>query len=228
MSVLLDVWGNYACFSRPELKTERYSFDVMTPGAAVGILEAIFWHPGLKYKIDKIYVLNPIKFTTIWRNEVKSKISARNVKTAMEKRNLSDLYNDRGADIVQRSSTVLEDVHYVIKARFEIGEGANETDNPGKFQDILTRRIKKGQCFHRPYFGVREFPVQFKMWDGNEPDIKTAYEDQILDLGIMLYQMEYTAYKTKDGSTVYDAQPAFFRAKLVNGVLNLENCEVLR
>lgn len=228
MSVLLDVWGDYACFSRPELKTERYTYDVMTPGAAIGILEAIFWHPGMHYKIDKIYVLNPIAFMTIWRNEVKSKISARKVNSAIEANDLSDLYNDRADDIVQRSSTILENVHYIIKAHFDIGEEANETDNPGKFQDILTRRIKRGQCYHRPYFGVREFPVQFKMWDKREQDIKTAYENETLDLGIMLYKMEYTPVKAKDGTTVYKAEPTYFRAKLEDGVLDLENCEVLR
>lgn len=226
MSIRLEVWGDYACYTRPELKTERYTYDVITPGAAVGILEAIFWHPGLHYQIDRVYVLNPIQFTSIRRNEVKSKIGGSGIKSAIKKGEFGALYLNTKAEIVQRAATVLKNVHYVIEAHFDIGSEANQTDNAGKFQDMLKRRAGKGQCYHQPYFGVREFPVKFRLWEGGK--IVTAYEGQEKDLGIMLHHMEYTPRRLKDGTVVYDASPVFFRAKLKNGVLDLRESEVLR
>ena len=225
MSIKLEVWGDYACFTRPELKTERYSYDMMTPGAAVGILEAIFWHPGLHYEIDRIYVINPIRFTSVRRNEVKSKVKCSGVKTAIQKEAFDGLYLNTKTEIVQRAATVLKDVRYVIEAHFDIGPEANDTDNPGKFQDILKRRAKKGQCYHRPYFGVREFPAHFKLCEGMVPDSECKGEK---DLGIMLHHMEYSPRRLKDGTMVYDASPVFFRAVLSDGVLDLSESEVLR
>ena len=143
MSVKMEVWGDYACWSRPELKTERYSYDVPTPSGARGMLESIFWHPGLRYVIDRIYVMNPIRFTNLRRNEVKSKILA----SAMlsEANGKAASYIDRNEDIQQRATTMLRDVHYVIEAHFEMTDQANASDNPGKFQDIITRRLRRGQ-----------------------------------------------------------------------------------
>lgn len=226
MSIKLEVWGDYACCTRPELKTERYTYDIITPGAAVGILEAIFWHPGLHYQIDRIYVLNPIQFTSVRRNEVKSKIACSGVKTAIKKNLFETLYLNTKAEIVQRAATVLKDVHYVIESHFTIGEEANATDNAGKFQDILKRRAKKGQCYHQPYLGVREFPAHFRLWEGGE--IVTAYQETEKDLGIMLHHVEYTPRTLQDGTVVYDAAPVFFRAMLKSGVLDLRESEVLR
>ena len=120
----VDVRGDYALFSRPEMKTERVSYDVMTPSAARGIIEAIYWHPGLKWIIDKIYVLSPIRFTNIRRNEVKAKASARAAKQAMTKKNV-DLYLSTKEEIQQRASMVLCKVHYVIEAHFELTDKAN-------------------------------------------------------------------------------------------------------
>lgn len=226
MAIQLEVWGDLGCFSRPELKVERYSYDVITPSAAIGILEAIFWHPGMHYVIDKIYVLNPICFTSVRRNEVKTKLLASAVKTAIKKEDFSALYIDTKGEIVQRAATVLRDIHYVIEAHFELGEGINETDNEGKFQEMLKRRARKGQCHHQPYFGNREFPAHFKLWDGSQ--IKTAYPNEKKDLGIMLHHMKYTPRTLRDGSIVYDAAPLFFRAVLDNGVLDLTESEVIR
>lgn len=217
MSVKVEVWGDYACFSRPELKVERMSYDVMTPSAARGLLEALFWHPGLKWIIDRIYVLSPIKFSNIRRNEVKSKISANNVLRVMNG-GTSPLYINTSDDIQQRAATVLRDVHYVIEAHFEMTEKAMPGDNPGKFQDIMRRRLESGQCYHTPCFGVREFPANFRPWEGGE--IKTAYPDEETDLGLMLFDLDYT-----DSENIV---PMFFRAKLKNGVLDLRDCEVLR
>ena len=218
IGVKVKVWGDYALFSRPELKVERYSYDVMTPSAARGILEAIYWHPGLRWNIDRIYVKNPICFTSVRRNEVKSKVSASNV---LQVYNGADkpLYINTKNEIVQRASTILCDVCYVIEAHFEMTEKANETDNPGKFKDIMMRRLRRGECYHMPYFGCREFPAHFCLCD--EEEIHTAYDDvSERDLGLMLYDMDYS---NKD-----NIQAMFFRAVLKKGVLDLRNCEVIR
>ena len=218
IGVRVKVWGDYALFSRPELKVERYSYDVMTPSAARGILEAIYWHPGMKWIIDKIYVQNPICFTSVRRNEVKSKISASNVLQAY---NGSDkpLYISTKDEIVQRASVILCDVSYVIEAHFEMTVQANETDNPGKFKDIMMRRLKRGECYHMPYFGCREFPANFCLYEDKE--VITSYADvPEKDLGFMLYDMDY--------SDMDNIQPMFFRAVLKKGVLDLRDCEVFR
>lgn len=218
MSVKVEVWGDYACFSRPELKTERMSYDVMTPSAARGLLEAIYWHPGLRWVIDRIYVMQPIRFTGIRRNEVKSKISADNVRSAMSG-GKQEVYLCTSEDIQQRAATVLQDVRYVIEAHFVMTDQAAPSDNAGKFCDIMRRRLEKGQCYHQPCFGVREFPAQFRLWPGGE--ILTTGETR--DMGLMLYDMDY--------SDLRNITPMFFRAALENGVLNVpapESPEVLR
>lgn len=216
--VKVKVWGDYALFSRPELKVERYSYDVMTPSAARGILEAIYWHPGMKWVIDKIYIQNPICFTSVRRNEVKSKISASNVLQVYNGADKS-LYISTKNEIVQRASVILCNVSYVIEAHFEMTVQANETDNPGKFKDIIMRRLKRGECYHMPYFGCREFPANFCLYEDKE--VITSYADvPEKDLGFMLYDMDYS-----DGDNI---QPMFFRAVLKKGVLDLRDCEVFR
>lgn len=214
MAVKVEVWGDYACFSRPEMKVERVSYDVMTPSAARGLLEAIYWHPGLRWHIDKIYVLSPIRMTNIRRNEVKSKLSANNARTVMTG-GRSQLYLCTSKDIQQRSSLVLQNVRYVLEAHFDMTKEAAEGDNPGKFQDIIKRRLRRGQCFHQPYFGCREFPANFREWQGGE--IPAISESR--DLGYMLWDMDY-----EDKQNI---RPQFFRARLAEGVLHLENCEVV-
>ncbi len=217
MSIRLEVWGDYACFSRPELKVERVSYDLMTASAARGLIEAIYWHPGMRWHVDKIHVLNPITFTNIRRNEVSSKISARNVSTVMNG-GQSELFINTANDIQQRAAMVLRDVHYIIEAHFDMTDKALPGDNPGKFQDIIKRRLKKGQCYHQPCFGVREFPANFRLFEGDT--IPTAYPDSTRDLGYMLYDLDY--------SDPENIQPLFFRAMLVDGVLDFRDCEVLR
>lgn len=155
MSVMFEVWGEYAAFNRPEFKTERVTYDCITPSAARGILEAVYWHPGIKYIIDEIYVCNTIQTTNIRRNEVKDKISGSNVKKVMNNGNKDMLYLSASDSIQQRAALVLKNVRYIVKAHFDITSKANETDNPGKFQDILKRRLQRGQCYHTPYLGVR-------------------------------------------------------------------------
>ena len=218
LGIKVRVWGNYALFSRPEMKVERCSYDIMTPSAARGIMEAVYWHPGMRWIIDKIHVVNPVSFTSVRRNEVKSKISAGNV---LRVYNGADkpLYISSKAEIVQRASLILRNVEYVINAHFEMTEHANESDNPGKFKDIIMRRLRKGECFHMPYFGCREFPANFRLCE--EEEIKTAYDDvEEKDLGFMLFDMDY--------SDPNNIQPMFFRAVMKHGVLDLRDCEVMR
>lgn len=216
--VKIRVWGDYALFSRPELKVERCSYDVITPSAARGILEAVYWHPGMKWVIDKIYVKKPIRFTSVRRNEIKQKISASNVMQVYNGAK-KPLFLSTKADIVQRASLLLCDVEYVIEAHFEMTSKANKTDNPGKFKDIIMRRFRRGECFHMPYFGCREFPANFCLCE--EENIKTAYEDvEEKDLGYMLFDIDYTDKN--------DLKPMFFRAVMKKGVLDLRDCEVVR
>lgn len=216
VSIKLEVWGDYALFSRPELSVERMSYDVITPSAARGILESIYWHPGMCWRIDKIYLLSPIRFTNIRRNEVKAKASGSKARSVINGADGKDLYLNTKDEIQQRASMVLKDVHYVIEAHFEMTDKANAGDNPGKFQDIIKRRIIKGQCYHTPYFGCREFPVNYRMYDFN--NVPTIVENR--DLGLMLYDMDY--------SDLNNIKPMFFRAVFVNGVIDLTQCEVYK
>lgn len=206
MSFKIECWGDYACFTRPEFKTERFSYEVMTPSAARGIIESIFWHPGLRYVIDKIYVLSPIKFTNIKRNEIKEKVSADNILKLKIFTNFSP---------IQRSAAILKDVRYCIKFHFVLTHAASDTDSQDKFAAILLRRMKKGNCFHQPYFGCREFPANFRLIEKGE-EIRPIELSK--DLGIMLWDMDYS-----DPANIV---PRFFKAELKDGILNLEDCEI--
>ena len=216
MAIQVEVWGEYACFTRPEMKTERVSYDCMTPSAARGLLESIYWHPGRRWVIDRIHVCRPIRFTNIRRNEVKDKISARNVKTVME-RGAGELYLAAPESIQQRAAMVLQDVRYVIDAHFDLTEKAAPSDSPGKFQDIVKRRLKKGACYSTPYLGCRECTAHFGLWEGAQEDIPAI--DETRDLGYMLYDMDY--------SDPENITPLFTRVKMEHGVIDLRNCEVI-
>ena len=210
MAISLEVWGDYALFTRPEMKVERVSYDVMTPSAARGLIEAIYWHPGMGWVIDRIRVCAPIRFSNLRRNEVKSTLSARAARTMME-RGKGELYLCASEDIQQRAALLLRDVRYVIEAHFEITERAAPGDNPGKFQDIVKRRIKKGQFYHQPCLGCREFPAQFKGCETPPPCPEELRGER--DLGWMLWDMDYT-----DPENI---RPLFFRGALRDGVLEV-------
>lgn len=210
MPISLEVWGEFACFSRPEMKVERVSYDMMTPSAARGLLEAIFWHPGLRYVIDRIQVCAPIRTMNLRRNEVKATISARAARTVME-RGRGELYLATPEEIQQRAALLLRDVRYVIDAHFNITDKAAPGDNSGKFQDILKRRISRGQFYHQPCFGCREFPAQFKQCTERPPCPEELRGER--DLGYMLWDMDY--------SDPENIAPLFFRARLVDGMLTV-------
>lgn len=212
MPIQVEVWGDYACFTRPEMKTERVSYDVMTPSAARGLLESIYWHPGLRWVIECIHVCSPIRFTNIRRNEVKDVISARAVKSVMEKgKGIDELYLATTESIQQRAAMVLKDVHYVIDAHFDMTDKAAPGDNPGKFQDIIKRRLERGQCYSMPYFGTREFAAHFARCTELPPCPEELLGER--DLGWMLWDMDYTDPQ--------DIKPKFFRAKLADGAMDV-------
>ena len=209
MSVKMEIWGETACFTRPEMKAERVSYDIPTPSAARGMLESVYYHPGLKWHIDRIWVLKPIQFTNLRRNEVKSKILGSAILSEANGKGASCI--DRSADIMQRATMMLRDVRYVVEAHFTMTDQANPSDNPGKFQDIVKRRIQRGQFYHQPCFGCREFPAQFR-WCEEPPPCPEELKGP-RDLGWMLYDMDYTNPE--------DIRPLFFRASLEDGVLRV-------
>ena len=214
MSILMEAWGSMACFTRPEMKTERVSYEVPTPGAVRGMIESVFFHPGLRWVPDRIWVLNRIQFMNVRRNEVKSKVLASAVLQEANGGKAGAIFTSE--DIQQRAAMLLKDVHYVFEAHFEMTEQANPSDNHGKFQDIIKRRLRRGACYSTPYFGCRECTAHFRLWEGGEiPAI-----DETRDLGYMLYDMDY--------SDPTDIQPMFFRARMEHGVIDLRNCEVVR
>lgn len=207
--IRLEVWGDYALFTRPEMKVERCSYDIITPSAARGLLEAIYRHPGFKWVIDKIYVCAPIRFFNLRRNEVASVISARYVRTVME-RGQGELFISTSDDIQQRAALLLRDVRYVIEAHFDLcPDKMAGGDNAGKFQDIAKRRIERGQFYHQPYFGCREFPANFKTCE-RLPECPDELKGRH-DLGYMLWDMDY--------SDPNNITPMFFRAVLNDGIL---------
>ena len=210
MAIKVEVWGDYALFTRPEMKVERVSSDIITPSAARGILESIFWHPGMRWQVERIHVCAPIRFTNVRRNEVKSVLSARTARTVME-RGTGELRLVTSRDIQQRAATLLRDVRYVIEASFTMTDRATPADNPGKFQEMTRRRLRKGQAYSQPYLGCREFPCQFRPCEEIPPCPPELLGTR--DLGYMLYDLDY--------SDPADIRPMFFRAVLHDGVLTV-------
>jgi CRISPR-associated protein Cas5d len=214
--IRLLVQGDYACFTRPEMKVERVSYDVITPSAARGILEAIHWKPAIRWVVDRIRVLRPIRFETIRRNELGHKIPAGSARTAMN-RGRADLHALIEDDRQQRASTVLREVAYVIEAHFEITPLAGPDDNEGKHVDAFNRRARKGQCFHQPYLGCREFPAAFRLLeDGEVPEDALPPDQRDRDLGFMLHDIDFA-----DGM-----MPRFFRAQMRDGFIEIAGAEI--
>lgn len=211
----LEVWGDFACFTRPELKVERVSYDVITPSAARAVFSAIFWKPAVEWHITRIEVLNPIKWFSIKRNEVGA-IETGNPLLIEDKRQ-------------QRSSLLLKDVRYRLYAELvfipqwkreesknpqidaEERELLHRDENPGKYNAMFERRARKGQCFFQPYLGCREFTCGFRLVEDNENKVPCI--DDTKDLGIMLYDMDFTDKK--------NPSPMFYRAKMEKGVIKV-------
>ncbi len=210
--IRLHVWGERACFTRPEMKVERVSYDALTPSAARGILDAIHWKPAIRWHIDRIHVLKPIRFESMRRNEVGSKLSPGAVSKAMKAASPDGLLHLVDEDRQQRAATVLRDVAYVIEAHFELTPKAGAEDSVGKHLDIFNRRARKGQCFQMPCLGVREFPAHFSLVEADAPlPAADAALAGTRDLGWMLHDIDFS-----QGNT-----PRFFRAQMRDGVIEV-------
>ena len=199
----LKVWGRNACFTRPEMKVERVSYDIMTPSAARGVLEAILWKPAIRWKVMQIDVLNPIKWESVRRNEVGAVMSPR----------ASGLFIEEQRQ--QRAGLFLRDVAYTIHAYFEKTDKAGEEDTVIKFQEMFLRRAERGQCYHRPYLGCREFAAEFEVFTNGKPIPEPISETR--DLGWILYDMDFNGK---------EPMPRFFRANLDNGRMMIDEKEV--
>ncbi len=200
----VKIWGDFACFTRPEMKVERVSYPVMTPSAARGVLEAILWKPEFAWLVDEIWVLNPIQYVSFLRNEVNTRGSERSAREWMEHGGGFVASEDRA----QRHTLALRDVAYIILARPE--PHTNSDADRAKFRDQFRRRVARGQCFATPYLGCREFSASFAVTDGSERAIPDSGS-----LGRMLLEMSYVA--DRSGS----ATPRFFEARLDRGILRL-------
>jgi CRISPR-associated protein Cas5d len=208
----LLIWGERACFTRPEMKVERISYDVITPSAARGILEAIHWKPAIRWSVDRIHVLRPIRFESIRRNEVGGKLSPSSIAAAMKTGSPSGLARYVEEDRQQRAATILRDVAYVIEAHFDLTPKAGPEDSVGKHLDIFNRRARKGQCFQAPCMGVREFPASFRLLEeGEATPERLVGAPADLDLGWMLHDIDFDREMT----------PRFFRARLEQGVIQV-------
>ncbi|MGE9294564.1 MAG: type I-C CRISPR-associated protein Cas5c [Puniceicoccales bacterium] len=228
--ITLKISGDYALFSRPEMKVERVSYDVITPSAARGVLEAIYWKPQIRWLIDEITVLRPIRFTNIRRNEVASKIpvkGATGVNAAMKNAEVvPQMAVDENRQ--QRASMVLKDVAYVIRAHVAVLDRRLEADSEpvadneaaGKHLEMFKRRARRGQVFHQPYFGCREFPVDFELIEDESvlpaPDPALSGEK---DLGYMLLDIEFE--QDRATKKVKSTTPHFFRAQMSDGVIRV-------
>ena len=213
--IRIIVDGPFACFTRPDLKVERVSYDIMTPSAARNLVQAIYWHPGVKYTITEIDLLAPVKRIQVMRNEVKSKLLSAKALTCAKKGR--DMYLNPSEDIMQRSGVILKDVKYCIHVHVDMTEGHHEKDSVEKFKSILMRRARKGQCYTQPYLGLKEFSANFQLVELDE-EVHPIHEDK--DLGLMLYDMDY--------ANTEHIKPMFFFGQLQDGRMNLRNVRILR
>lgn len=214
MGVRLHIWGERACFTRPEMKVERVSYDIITPSAARGILEAIHWKPAIRWHVDRIHVLKPIRFQSFRRNEVGAKASASLASGAMKRGTTEGLGIAVDENRQQRAAMLLVDVAYVIEAHFEMVPcEAGPGDTPAKHISMFNRRAAAGQCFHRPCMGTREFPGEFALVpdDAPLPAPDPAFTQRDRDLGWMLHDIDFA-----NGNA-----SRFFQARMVDGVIDV-------
>lgn len=197
--------GPLACFSRPELKVERMSYPVMTPSAARGLLEAVLWKPAIVWRVERILVLNPIRFLAFRRNEVNSRAVSPSRQVVESGGEVTHYFADK--DRAQRNTVALRDVDYVVEAHFEMTERAGEEESVAKFIDMFARRVERGQHFQQPYFGCREFVAYIAPAEGTPAPVQDSR-----DLGLMLYDIDYG---------VRPFVPLFFDARLKRGVLEV-------
>ncbi len=214
---VLDVRGDWACFTRPEMKVERVSYDVITPSAARAVFEAIFFKPAIRWHVRRIEVLSPVRWTNLRRNEVKSKVSFDKLRTAMNRsRGDLALYADDSEERAQRAALLLRDVAYRLHADLTVRPERDDPEPPGKFFAMFERRARKGQCVNQPYLGCREFAARWRLVD--DPRAEPPPIDETRELGWMLHDMDFTHPA--------DPQPRFFKARLTGGVVECDEREV--
>ncbi len=222
--ISLHVWGEYACFTRPEMKAERVSYEVMTPAAARGILSAIYWKPEFRWVIDRIRVLKPIRMTQVRRNEVSDKAVKPHADVLQGlKTGVTPFFIEERRQ--QRAATILKDVGYVIGAHVEVVHEAGGINDVAKHLEVFKRRAQKGQCFYQPCLGVREFPAMFELVDdasGLQDEL--SGHDRNRSFGLIFHDMVYQ--DDKNGKIVcahthkaQTATPHFFMAALKDGVM---------
>jgi CRISPR-associated protein Cas5d len=209
--ITIRVRGAYALFTRPEMKVERVSYDVITPSAARGIIEAVYWKPAIRWVIDKIHVLSEIQFTNIRRNEVEDGISTDSALTVMEGKN-ELLYLASIEKHVQRAAMILKDVDYIIEAHFEMTDKAGAEDTEEKHYNIVLRRLRQGQRFHAPCLGTREFGAAVELIE-DKRDIPKSPLTGARDFGWMLYDLDF--------SNPRDIQPMFYHAIMQDGMIDV-------
>jgi CRISPR-associated protein Cas5d len=213
--IKIRVSGDYALFTRPEMKVERVSYDIITPSAARGIIEAVYWKPAIRWVIDKIHVLKEIEFTNIRRNEVSEKVSESEARRRMNGAN-EPFYLSATDARQQRAALVLKNVDYAIEAHFELTDKAGTEDTVEKHYNIILRRLRKGQHFSAPCLGTREFGAKVELIEDSADIPQSSLGNR--DLGWMLYDLDF--------SDSEDIKPEFFKAVLKDGVLDLTNPEV--
>lgn len=199
------------------MKSERVSYDVMTPSAARGILEAIYWKPEIVWVIDRIHVMNPIKFENIRRNERPGKIPKEKIIKAMQGKEVM-LFQDPSKEALQRASIILRDVCYYIEAHFELMKKIGPGETAEKHYNVALRRMRKGQFFHQPYFGCREFPANFELFEGAIP--KSHYygnSEGTKDFGMMLWDLDFS-----DADNIC---AVFYKARMEDGVIDVNKCK---
>jgi CRISPR-associated protein Cas5d len=214
----LEVSGDFACFTRPEMKVERVSYDFITPSAARAVFESILWKPEIRWHVRRIDVLKPLRWASVRRNEVASVVSTRNAVSAMNAgTGQLGLYVED--DRQQRAGLFLREVAYRLYADLEFISERASNDNFLKYTETFERRASKGQCVNQPYLGCREFAARFRLVENpeSEPPADPSLDG---DLGWMLYDLDFSAPT--------DPKPQFFRAKLNRGVLDLQGVEVRR
>lgn len=214
--IKIRVSGDYALFTRPEMKVERVSYDIITPSAARGIIEAIYWKPAIRWVIDKIHVLKDIEFTNIRRNEVSEKASESEARRRMNGTTTEPMYLSATDNRQQRAALVLKNVEYIIEAHFDMTDKAGDEDTKEKHYNIVLRRLRKGQHFHAPCLGTREFGAKVELIEDDASIPTSPLGD--LELGWMLHDLDF--------SDSEDIKPQFFKASLKKGVLDLRDLEV--
>ncbi len=204
--------GEYACFTRPEFKTERLSYEVITPSAARGALEAILWKPAIRWRIQRILLLKPVRFIQFRRNEVNSRVPTQKAASASQTgAAIDEFFADE--DRAQRNTVALRDVDYAVEAEMQMTSRMGPDDNPRKFDEMFRRRLERGQFHMQPYLGCREFPAIVEPYDGNPPPL---FEES-RDLGLMLHDIRYTAQRN---------EAVFFHARLEKGVIEVPEWRV--